>query len=79
MGEGSIMNTVKPSLMWAPIVTGRSEWVWHYAIRRTRKAAKAAYLEGCRCDPKAQAEWLKEVRFVRVIVSVAPAPNKRKP
>ena len=62
-------KTVKPVSMWAPVVDGaRSSWIYHSAIRGTRRQAKETYLEGY--EPSAHKKMLQGVRFVRVLVTV---------
>lgn len=61
---------VAPVKMWAPLITGsRASWVQHNCIAHTRKAAKKAYLDAW--EPQHHDEMLKDVRFVKVVVTVA--------
>ncbi len=62
------MKTFRPKVLWAPIVstsTGK-EWVFHQAIRSTRKSAREAYIFSF--SPHYRPTAVKRVRFVRVKV-----------
>ena len=60
-----------PIVLWAAIIDSkRSAWIHWHTIRRTRKEARAAYLE--MWGDKYHKQALKNVRFARVIVSEVP-------
>lgn len=62
------MKTFRPKVLWAPIVSTHTdkEWVFHHAIRSTRKSAREAYISSF--SPHYISTALKRVRFVRVKV-----------
>jgi hypothetical protein len=71
MSNKPVNRTPVPATMWAAIINGkRSAWIQPHAVRRTRREARAAYLN--MWDNKYHKQALKHVRFARVIVSEAP-------
>ena len=61
-------------VLWAAVIKSqRSEWIHHYTIRSTRRAAKAAYLETW--IPSHHRIALKNVRFAKVVVALQETPN----
>jgi hypothetical protein len=69
------MKTPAPLKAWAPIIrNARSTWIYHLAIRRTRSAARVAYLDGW--DQNAERNLRRDqrngrVRFAKVLVTLA--------
>lgn len=64
------MKPAKPITMWAAVVSNpRGEWIHRNTLRRTRKEARAAYLD--QWAPWTHKKVLKRIRFARVTVALA--------